>query len=263
MAINFLTDYPKELTNKAWQKEKSVMDKLKGKTKTGLGDELEAAEAAWNKINWDSMHADNAMLKVDKSGKYKNESEFDFAKKNAEAELKGAVASARKALMKASGTARDTSMNKDLSKDAIAKAKAISAGLLDLEGKLRDIKLDDFDQKKDHWKQLMAMQIKGLKTAADNLEEGLKKVVQTPTKVTWNQEVKQKFRSVGNTLGNFDQFKDLWKDWVKLDGLQADRHPVLSKTDNVDPAKEKEIIIGLVKEALPHLKSLKTVMSKI
>src|SRR6187200_719293 len=114
VAIDFLTIYPKELANKAWQKEKSVMDKLKSKTKTGLGDDLEAAEAAWNKINWIALDVRTAMSKVDAAAKFKGVKEFDFDKGIAEAELKGPVALARKALMKASATARDTSMNKDL-----------------------------------------------------------------------------------------------------------------------------------------------------
>jgi len=46
VALTFLTDYPKNLTNKAWQKEKSIADKLKSKTKTGTGKAPEEAEEA-------------------------------------------------------------------------------------------------------------------------------------------------------------------------------------------------------------------------
>jgi hypothetical protein len=95
------------------------------------------------------------------------------------------------------------------------------------------------------------------------LEDGLKKVVQNPTKETWQDEAKQKFRSVGNTLGNYEQFKDVWKTWAKFDGLQVEKHPQLSKTKGVTAEQEKEIIIGLVKEVLPHLKDLKTMANKL
>lgn len=260
--IEFLTDYPKEATNKAWQKAKSIKDKVQEKTKTGLGDELEAAEKAWNKINWDSLDARSAMGKVDESSKFKSEKEFDFAKAVATAELKGPVAFARKALIKASGTARDISKNKDLSKDAAAKATEISKKLLDLEGQLRDIKLDDFDEKKSRYIELFQMQMKGFKKAVLDLEDGLRKVVQSPTRETWNNEAKQKFRSVANTLGNYpDKFDGMWKVWVKFDGCQADDQPELRK--GVDAEREKTIIIGLVKDVLPHLKQLKAFVAKL
>ena len=255
--------YPKELTNKAWQKEKSVLDKVKSKTKTGLGEDLELAESSWNKINWDALDATTAMGKVDQSSKYRSSKEFDFAKGVAEAELKGPVALARKALLKASASARDASQNKDLSKDAVKKATEISKTLLDMEKTLRYIHLDDFDEKKARFEELFAMQMKGFKKAVLDLEAGLGEVAKNPTKTTWQDAVKQKFRSVGNTLGNFEDFKEQWKVWAKFDGLQAEKHPELSKPANLDPAREKELILGLVKEVLPHLKTLKTMVAKL
>lgn len=44
--------WPAALTNAAWQKKKSFLDKTKSKTKTGLGAELLKAEAAWKDINF-------------------------------------------------------------------------------------------------------------------------------------------------------------------------------------------------------------------
>jgi hypothetical protein len=80
------------------------------------------------------------------------------------------------------------------------------------------------------------------------------------TQAGWRERsVKQKFRSVGNTLGNNDQFKEQWKVWVKFDGGQADNQPDLKK--GVDPETEKKIILEIVKEAVPHLKKLKEQLS--
>lgn len=263
MAITFLTDYPKNLTNKAWQKEKSIADKLKSKTKTGLGEALEAAETAWNKISWNTLIADNAMFTVDKGGKYRGEDEFEFAKANAKAELAGAVASARKALMAASGAARDTSQNKDLSKDAVKKAQELSKGLLDLEANLRDIKLDDFDDKKDRWLQLKGMQMKALKKDIENLEKALLAVAKEPTLKYWNDNVKQKFRSVGNTLGNFNEFKEDWKVWQPWDGFQAERHPLVKKAKKgEEAAAEEQAIKAILKETIPELAKLKKKVAK-
>src|SRR5258708_12349021 len=57
MAVTFNTTYPAALTNTAWQKKKSFLDKAKSKTKTGLGDELLKAEAAWKLVKFDLLDA--------------------------------------------------------------------------------------------------------------------------------------------------------------------------------------------------------------
>jgi len=57
MAITFNTTWPPALTDAAWQKKKSFMDKAKSKTKTGLGAELTKAQAAWKLVKWDTMIA--------------------------------------------------------------------------------------------------------------------------------------------------------------------------------------------------------------
>lgn len=260
--IEFLTDWPPETTNKAWQKAKSIKDKVMGKTKTGLGEELEAAEAAWNKINWVSLDARTAMSKIDPSSKFKGVEEFEFAKAVAEAELGNQVAVTRKILLKASKAAHNTTKNKDLSKDAVAKATEISNTLLGLEKHLRDIKLKDFDEKKTRYLELFAMEMKKFGTNIEQLEKALTTVLKSPTKETWNKEAKQKFRSVCNTLGNYPKnFGDSWKTWVKFDGCQADNHPELKK--GVDAEREKQIIVELVKEVVPHLKKLKELASKL
>ena len=44
MAVTFNTTWPATLTDAAWQKKKSFLDKAKSKTKTGLGEALTAAE---------------------------------------------------------------------------------------------------------------------------------------------------------------------------------------------------------------------------
>lgn len=252
----FLTDYPADLTNKSWQKAKSFLDKNKAKTKTGLGDALEKAEAEWKRINWPALDASQAMGKVDQSAKYRSAKEFDFAKAVGIAEMKGKVAAASRALLEAGKVALETSKNKDLSKDAVKKATALSKGLIDQSRLLRDgIDLSDFDEKRDRWLELQKMQMAGFKKAVSELEAALKQVAQDPTKKTFNEKAKQKFRSVGNTLGNNEQFKEQWKVWVKFDGGQADNHPELKK--GVDPETEKKIILQIVKDALPHLQKLK------
>ena len=57
MAITFPTAWPAALTDAAWQKKKSFMDKAKSKTKTGLGASLTTAQKAWNLIKFDNLVA--------------------------------------------------------------------------------------------------------------------------------------------------------------------------------------------------------------
>ena len=260
MGIPFVYAWPKELTNKEWQKKKGLKDKLKKATKTGLGKMLEDAEKEWKKINWDSLDASTAMKPVDPSAKYKAIQEIAFAKAQALAELKNQVATTRKVLMKASGLARDAAKSGELSKDATVAANAISKGLLDQEQLIRTISLDDFAQKAQRFQQLFDMQVNKLDGDINNLEAAIKKVLKTPTHEQWNAEVKQRCRSVGNTLGNFDVFKAQWKVWVKFDGGQADNHPELKK--GCAPERESEIIRSLLTEVASEIPKLRTALKK-
>lgn len=255
--IRFDINYPRELTNKAWQKAKSLKDKLQKATKTGLGELLDNAQAKWESVNWNSLEVSWAMRKVDQSAKFRSIKEIQIAKAVGEAELKGPVKLARQALLAASKKADSLAKEGKLSKDATAKARELAKKLLEQEALLRDLTLDDFDEKAVRFQQLYDMQIKKLKGDVQNLEEGLKKVVKSPTKKTWEDEAKQQCRSVGNTLGNYDEFKAHWKVWQKFDGLQVERHPELKKDARTTPEREKEVILDIVKEMLPHLNKLK------
>src|SRR5258708_16043821 len=57
MAVTFNTTWPATLTDAAWQKKKSFLDKAKSKTKTGLGAELTKAQAAWKLVKFDNLIA--------------------------------------------------------------------------------------------------------------------------------------------------------------------------------------------------------------
>jgi hypothetical protein len=124
MAITFDIRYPPELTNAAWQKQKSLTDKTKSATKTGLGELLIKAEQEWKKIKFDILMADKLKPK-----------------------LAGQVNTAYLALLKASRKAHDTSQNKALSPSAITAAQKLSNNLQLQALKLKGIKLVDFDDK--------------------------------------------------------------------------------------------------------------------
>jgi hypothetical protein len=196
------------------------------------------------------------MKKVDAHAKYRSFKEIKVAKAVGEAELKGPVQLARKALLAASKKASLVVKDGKLSKEAAAKASAISKKLLEQEALLRDLTLQDFDDHVAKFQQLYDMEVKKLKVSIANLEAGLKAAVNTPTANTWQKEVKQKCRSIGNVLGNFDEFKEHWKVWQKFDGFQVEKHPVIKK-GGATQDEEKQVVLDCVMEMLPHLDKLK------
>ncbi len=118
MAITFTTTYPPELTDATWQKQKSFKDKLKSKTKTGLGGALKNAEALWKKINFAALDAAHQPL---------NRTPIDVRKNKTAAEtiLNVQVKAAARAVEVAASKARTTSTNPALSPKAAAAAKKI------------------------------------------------------------------------------------------------------------------------------------------
>jgi hypothetical protein len=139
--INFLSTYPPEATDAAWQKKKSFLDKAKSGTKTGLGADLKAAEAEWKKFAplMDKLDVRSAVV----GGR--TVEKVNTAKAAAEVIMNGQRNTTSQALLKAAAKAKATSTNKALSKPAAAAALVIESKLLGLSRNLRDIKLTDFD----------------------------------------------------------------------------------------------------------------------
>lgn len=133
MTVNFTTKYPTALTNAAWQKHKTALDKTKGKT--GLGPALTAAEAAWKAIPFKKLDATTAGAKS-----------AGIAKENlAAAKLikKTQVKAGLAAVVKAMKLAQTQAKNKANSDKARAGAASIAAGLDTLQGYLLNLTLDD------------------------------------------------------------------------------------------------------------------------
>jgi hypothetical protein len=139
--ITFLSTYPVEATNTAWQRKKGFLDKSKSATKTGLGATRVTAEAEWKKLVplLDKLDARGAVV-----GGRTTEN-VAAAKKAADLLMAGQVRVTSQALLKAAAAAKTTSGNKNLSKTAAAAAAVIETKLLEKARNLRDIKLTDFD----------------------------------------------------------------------------------------------------------------------
>ena len=136
MTVDFNTAYPKELTNAAWQKQKSFKDKTKAATKTGLGAELVKAEAAWKDIAFQTLQAKNFTPKSwDEANRNLENAQFVVNLK-----VKKAI-QVIKATHKAAGA---TAKNTALSAKAQAAAKAIESKLALQRDLLTTINVNDF-----------------------------------------------------------------------------------------------------------------------
>ncbi len=139
MTVDFPTKYPATLTNAAWQKSKSTLDKAKGKT--GLGPALVAAEAAWKAIPFKKLDAGMAGAKSAGIAKA-NLATAKLAKKT---EVKAGLT----AVVKAMKLAQAQTKNKALSDKARAGAGSIANGLDALQGYLLNLSLDDMAREVD------------------------------------------------------------------------------------------------------------------
>jgi len=180
MAVKFdYLTYPTIITNADWQKKKSFLDKSRSATKTGLGDTLVKAQAAYKKVNFAKMEAGSVL------GRITGLDAVTQAKLAAQQELDGPVRAAINALMQASRTARTTSTNAKLSSTAKTAATAISAKTMEVAAKMESIKLDDFDVAADKYQKGMILQAKGvvakLKSAIPKLDSFISKARKTPT----------------------------------------------------------------------------------
>lgn len=189
------TAWPAALTNAAWQKKKSFLDKAKSKTKTGLGAELAAAEAAWKQIDFKILDATKLPLPT--------ATEVDKRKQAAMNHLKTAGSAASKAALAAAAKAAATKNNKALSTDARKAAADIEKGLIAQSRLLRDIKLTDFDDAKNNIIQLtFQTNLSTLKKGLVNAEKFIKAVESSPTRDTFNKSVQEVTRPLLVALGN-------------------------------------------------------------
>ena len=189
------TAWPAALTNAAWQKKKSFMDKAKSKTKTGLGDTLKAAEAAWKLVDFKIMDASKLPMPT--------ATEVDKRKLAAAAHLKTVGGPAAKATMAAAKIAATVKSNKALSADARQAAGDIEKGLLSQARLLRDINFTDFDVAKLNIVQLtFQTNLATLKKGLIKADTFIKAVETTPNRETFNAGVQEATRPLLVALGN-------------------------------------------------------------
>ena len=247
--------YPKTLTNAAWQKKKTLLDKAKKETKTGLGAALTQLEIDWKDLDWDCLGART-------QGKWHSIEELHAAKKKAQRYKLQGVTQFYNKVMAASRKARTTSQIAGLSSGAKTAAVKIADELKDIGGHLMGIEFDDFDEEEKRIRKGWAVWRARLPKNIADLEEALNELEDDPRTQKWDDmNMTDSFRSVGNSVGNNPEFKAFWPDpWQPLDGLQNKRHPVLMRIKNdteMALPEEAKAIKELIEEAREAIEELK------
>ncbi len=166
--------YPATATNAAWQKKKSLLDKAKSATKTGLGETLKAAELKWKAIPWDALDASNKTAATPEAAeRLLSAAKLALVKVNAaKLELKAAKAQAK-----------TTKINKALSKTAMAAAAQIEIDLNTAINRLGTVKLTDFESIVEN------VQAESLTKMSNVRVQFGKDTVMTGTAATWDRKV--------------------------------------------------------------------------
>jgi hypothetical protein len=194
MAVTFNTTWPATLTDAAWQKKKSFLDKAKSKTKTGLGAELTKAQTAWNLVKFDNLIATKVPMTTP--------DQVDKAKAAAQTHLTTVAAAASKAALAAAAKAAATKSNSGLSSTAKTAAADIEKGLLAQARLIRDIKLTDFDTAKTGLIQMLAQtKLAAIKRGLTNADIFIKKVKSNPTRLVFNTDIQEASRPLTVPLG--------------------------------------------------------------
>lgn len=195
MTVPKNTAWPAALSNAAWQKKKTFMDKAKSKTKTGLGAELLKAEAAWKKVDFKALDATKNPMPTAK--------EVDRYKKAAEDHMDTVGQAAIKAIRDAADKAGDVKTNKHLSAEARRAATDLEKGLNGQADLLDAIKFTDFDSAKQTIIQLtFQTNLSTLKKGLVNAKKFIKAVETSPTRDNFNKNVQDVTRPLLVALGN-------------------------------------------------------------
>jgi hypothetical protein len=182
MTVNFPTAYPAALTNAAWQKKKSFKDKLKSKTKTGLGAALVLAEKEWKKIAFNKLDASK------QTGAERGARPLPMLRANraaAQVLLDGQVNTTVEALMAASSKAAETGKNTSLSATAQKAATAVSLAAMKQAALLKGLTLADFDQEISEAEEEFEQGKDEYESRVKRIRSAVESLRRTPTATNW------------------------------------------------------------------------------
>ena len=222
MVFKVLPKYPDIAKNAAWQKQKSFKDKLKKATKTGLGEELVAAEAAFAKIDFNKLDV-NRLRTAGKQPLTTPEA-VDQARRTAQQHLDGPVRAAHDALEAAVDKASSVGKNAALSTRAGLAADTIAGELRKLAEATdpERINLNDFDAFKQEVKRALDVRVKNshdkLKSLLSDLSHAADMAEQLPT-VAEYAELHKLVQDINDGLSKSDEsMLNVWgkQNWAKL-----------------------------------------------
>ena len=211
--------WPAILTNADWQKKKGAVSKLVGKT--GVGEAMTAAQAAFAKISWIKMSATD-ILPQDRDIPTIKE-----RKKQAAAYYASTIVPARTAVKKIVDAAEDTAKkfkaNKLVPKSASEHAAAVAKAADLMWMTLKD-NSTFFAEAANSFDAMIAVKQKNatdeaakLGTTAANLEKALKETLAKPTVAGWSDGAEcshQRCRSMCNSIRNIPELKaKYWNTW--------------------------------------------------
>lgn len=186
--------YPNELTKTYWKGKKkvgsaggeppSIYALAQMKINTGLGEALDKAQTAWNKIDWKLLDAGKAVLMYPEGGL----GAASKAKAKAEEyhtgeDFKNAVAKLKAAKTKADVAGK----HKLLSKQANTAAKDIATKLESQVTFLESITLADFDQAINDWQRYLQSFDNRYEESFTKAADGLKVFAAKHTKAGWDK----------------------------------------------------------------------------
>lgn len=220
--IDFDVRFPKDATYAAWQKAKSKLDKLKAATRvTGLGALLKAAELKHKDVSFELLDVGNCTGFGGNPDHLNAPHEFDEAKQKAEQEVLNHVRPARQAIRTAALEAGKIAANEDkLFTATTAKAAGkIQVSLNAYEKRLREIKLNDFEERKlakqETARQVLQIYARSLTNALNKGDEFVNKIRQTPTAASFNEGIQDACRDLYQLTGNVNK--------IKSQGAQLDK----------------------------------------
>jgi hypothetical protein len=251
-------DWPVSLTDADWQRKKGAIAKIAGET--GIGDAMKAAQAAYNKVDFNKLDATLCTIARDRD----NENMVE-GKKQAIAHYKSHVEPARvkvKEIVDLAGkTAAEWKKNKLIPSSSQKAAQNVHdrADLLWMRLKLNsaDIEkmLGSWDEIIERNNRLAAEMIKNIGVSIKNLKAALGEVIKNPTKVTWeegNTSAHQRCRSMCNIIRAVPGLKkQYWNQWQAYGDFYA--KDVEAGTD-----QEKPQVLQLVKTVATALKTFES-----
>jgi len=240
-------DYPQVLLPANWEKNKGTIAKMAGET--GIGAALTKLKTLHGQIDWTQLTANGY-------GKLHDDGEIADAEKKAKAYYAAKVQPyakyAGEVTELAVGVAKKFSANKLIPKASIAYVAQIAkaADVVKVACRSLDEEWKTFDAYRAKLQQQIEGQKKLIRPNIEKLKKGLADCIKTPTKASWNDNVKQQCRSINNGV----QVNPEWKaqfgaTWVKYDGetfygkLKDD-----AKLDEKAKKKQADDIVAMCKE---------------